>query len=176
MHTVIQIQSSDLERMFRLTHGAVGGEVGLDGGCIIQRDPLVVAGGHPEGRSPVGPQGEVDHCPAAEETEEEEGEGEEQTPGLAEEAAAAAGAGGEGGPGLLRLGSECLRGGTVQGLGRGRQGAFLVPFHFSSRVPFFLSLRVHAPLTPEHPGGRRRLRGGRVLPLLRRLQPDSHED
>lgn len=30
--------------MCQLTHGAVGGEVGLDGGCVILWNPLIVAG------------------------------------------------------------------------------------------------------------------------------------
>lgn len=51
----------------QLTHGAVGGEVGLDGGAIILWDPLIVAGRHPKRCSSGGPQGELDHCPAAEE-------------------------------------------------------------------------------------------------------------
>lgn len=54
-----------------LTHGAVSGEVGLDGSSIILWDPLIIAGRDPKRRSSVCPRGEVDHCPAAKERKQE---------------------------------------------------------------------------------------------------------
>lgn len=128
----------------QLTHGAIGGEVGLNGGCVILWNPLIVAGRHPKRWSSIGPQGEVDHCPAAEKRKQEQCQCEEQTPWLTEKTASTAGVGGEGGSGLLCLSSQSLGGGTVQGFSRSRHWDFLIPFHFG-RLPFFLCLLMHAP-------------------------------
>lgn len=56
-----------------LTYGAVGGEVRLDGGRVVLREALVVTSRDLERRL-LGAEAEVDHCPAAEEKEQEEGE------------------------------------------------------------------------------------------------------
>lgn len=57
--------------MCQLTHGAVGGEVGLDGGRVILWNPLIVADRYPKRWASVGPQGEVDHGPAAKKSKQE---------------------------------------------------------------------------------------------------------
>lgn len=51
-----------------LTYCAVGGKVRLDGGRVVLREALVVAGRDLE-RRPLGAEAEVDHRPAAEEKE-----------------------------------------------------------------------------------------------------------
>lgn len=80
--------------MCQLTHGAVGGEVGLDGGCVILWNTLIVTGRDPKRRSSVGPQAEVDHCPAAKERKQEEGQCKEKAPWLTQKPTSAAGSGG----------------------------------------------------------------------------------
>lgn len=74
-------QHGDIEDTETLTYRAVGGEVRLDGGRVVLRETLVVAGRDLE-RRPLGAEAEVDHRPAAEEKEQEEGEREQETPGL----------------------------------------------------------------------------------------------
>lgn len=57
--------------MPQLTHGAVGGEVGLNGSRVILRDTLVIAHRDPKGRPFTRSQAEVDHCPATKERKQE---------------------------------------------------------------------------------------------------------
>lgn len=133
-----------------LTHGAVGGEVGLDGSCVILRDALVVACRDPKRWASTRPQAEVDHRPATEKRKQEQSQCKEETPRLTEKSTSASRSGGEGGWGLLGLG---LGGGTGQGLGGSRCGGFLIALRHR-RGPFSLCWLRHGRLwTPQHSGG-----------------------
>lgn len=132
--------------MLQLTHGAVGGEVGLDGSCVILRDALVVACWDPKRWPSKRPQAEVDHRPATEERKQEQSQCEEETPRLTEESASSLRSGGEGGWGLLCLD---LGGEAGRGFGGSRRGGFSGPLQ-PGRGPFFLSWLRHGRLWNPH--------------------------
>lgn len=116
-HSVLWRQHRDIE-VGPLTYCAVGGEVRLDGGRVVLWDTLVVAGRDLE-RRPLGTEAEVDHRPAAEKKEQEEGEREQETPGLTAGARRRCQSGfwGLGGAGDPRDNRVLWAGGRVQRIG-----------------------------------------------------------